>query len=152
MTWYLVRRIVTDRDTGRQKGFAFIEYYDWQTAQSAIRNLDGYDLNGRKVIVKFAEKDHDSTARPGRGAILLLNPCKPPVIMQLTIILRSILKHSANSYEASLKCTDCALCRWTESWQQGQHEAKGMHYPTTPSIHPGGTITLVRITSVALAC
>ncbi|EIE26802.1 hypothetical protein COCSUDRAFT_46235 [Coccomyxa subellipsoidea C-169] len=66
MIWHLVRRIVTDRDTGRQKGFAFIEYYDWQTAQSAIRNLDGYDLNGRKVIVKFAEKDHDSTARPGR--------------------------------------------------------------------------------------
>ncbi|KAK9916985.1 hypothetical protein WJX75_009509 [Coccomyxa subellipsoidea] len=59
-------RIVTDRDTGRQKGFAFVEYYDWQTAQSAIRNLDGHEINGRKVIVKFAEKDHDSTARSSR--------------------------------------------------------------------------------------
>ncbi|CAL8467142.1 g6678 [Coccomyxa elongata] len=59
-------RIVTDRETGRQKGFAFIEYYDWQTAQSATRNLDGHDINGRKVVVKFAEKDHDSLPRPNR--------------------------------------------------------------------------------------
>lgn len=42
-------RIVTDRDTGRPRGFAFIEYDDAATALSAIRNLDGYDLNGRKV-------------------------------------------------------------------------------------------------------
>ncbi len=62
---------MTDRETGRQKGFAFIEYYDWQTAQSATRNLDGHDINGRKVVVKFAEKDHDSLPRPNRGAGLL---------------------------------------------------------------------------------
>lgn len=44
-------RIVTDRDTGRPRGFAFIEYDDAATALSAIRNLDGYDLNGRKVLL-----------------------------------------------------------------------------------------------------
>lgn len=43
-------RIVTDRDTGRPRGFAFVEYLDAATALSAIRNLDGYDLNNRKVI------------------------------------------------------------------------------------------------------
>jgi len=58
---------VTDRDTGRQKGFAFVEYYDWQTAQSATRNLDQTELNGRKIVVKFADKDHDSSGRPARG-------------------------------------------------------------------------------------
>ena len=46
-------RIVTDRDTGRPRGFAFIEYDDAATALSAIRNLDGYDLNGRKVLNIF---------------------------------------------------------------------------------------------------
>ena len=43
-------RIVTDRDTGRPKGYAFVEFLDTATALSAIRNIDGYDLNGRKVI------------------------------------------------------------------------------------------------------
>jgi cleavage stimulation factor subunit 2 len=43
-------RVVTDKDTGRPRGFAFIEYDDAATALSAIRNLDGYDFNGRKVI------------------------------------------------------------------------------------------------------
>lgn len=42
-------RVVTDKDTGRPRGFAFVEYDDAATALSAIRNLDGYDINGRKV-------------------------------------------------------------------------------------------------------
>jgi cleavage stimulation factor subunit 2 len=46
-------RVVTDKDTGRPRGFAFVEYDDAATALSAIRNLDGYDINGRKVCVYF---------------------------------------------------------------------------------------------------
>jgi cleavage stimulation factor subunit 2 len=45
-------RVVTDKDTGRPRGFAFVEYDDAATALSAIRNLDGYDINGRKVCVR----------------------------------------------------------------------------------------------------
>ena len=61
-------RIVTDRETGKQKGFAFIEYYEPQTAQSAVRNLDQADLTGRKLKVTFAQKDMDSVERQRRGA------------------------------------------------------------------------------------
>lgn len=61
-------RIVTDRETGKQKGFAFIEYYEAQTAQSAVRNLDQADLTGRKLKVTFAQKDIDSSTRQPRGA------------------------------------------------------------------------------------
>lgn len=64
--FFIFYRIVSDRETGKQKGFAFIEYYDWQTAQSAIRNLDQHELNGRKLKINFAEKDHDSGHRPPR--------------------------------------------------------------------------------------
>ena len=46
-------RIVTDRDTGRPRGFAFVEYGDAATALSAIRNLEGHELNNRKVQYLF---------------------------------------------------------------------------------------------------
>jgi cleavage stimulation factor subunit 2 len=42
-------RLVIDKDSGRSKGFAFVEYEDAATALSAIRNIDGYDYVGRKV-------------------------------------------------------------------------------------------------------
>ena len=56
---------MTDKDTGRQKGFAFCEYFDIPTAESAQRNLNAHDLNGRRIRVDFAEdKGHDRGARP----------------------------------------------------------------------------------------
>ena len=65
-------RIVTDRDTGKQKGFAFLEFFDTQTAESAIRNLNEHDLNGRKLKVHFAANDMDSKIRQGKGALITL--------------------------------------------------------------------------------
>lgn len=50
-------RIVTDRDTGRPKGFGFCEYKDEVTALSARRNLQGCKLNGRNLRVDFAAND-----------------------------------------------------------------------------------------------
>lgn len=44
-------RMVQDKETGRSKGFAFVEYEDAATALSAIRNIDGFDLLGRKAII-----------------------------------------------------------------------------------------------------
>ncbi|RYH13643.1 hypothetical protein EON65_35170 [archaeon] len=46
-------RILVDRDTGRQKGFAFVEYYDINTALAAIKHLDQTELNNRKIKVGF---------------------------------------------------------------------------------------------------
>lgn len=47
-------RLVTDRDTGMPKGFGFLEYGDIQTAQSAVRNLQGREINGRKLRIDLA--------------------------------------------------------------------------------------------------
>eukprot|EP01031_Cornospumella_fuschlensis_P029129 gene29129-35157_t len=46
-------RILVDRDTGRQKGFAFVEYYDTNTALAAIKHLDQTELNNRRIKVGF---------------------------------------------------------------------------------------------------
>jgi cleavage stimulation factor subunit 2 len=46
-------RILTDKDTGKPKGFAFVEYFDTNTALSAIRHLDQSELNSRKIKVGY---------------------------------------------------------------------------------------------------
>ncbi|KAK9926122.1 hypothetical protein M0R45_023368 [Rubus argutus] len=47
-------RIITDRDTGRSRGFGFITYNSSEEASSAIQALDGKDLHGRLVRVNYA--------------------------------------------------------------------------------------------------
>jgi RNA recognition motif-containing protein len=48
-------KIITDRDTGRSKGFAFVEMSTGEEAQEAISNLDGQDLEGRNLRVNEAK-------------------------------------------------------------------------------------------------
>ena len=43
------RRLVNDRETGKPRGFGFIEFFDIPTAESAIRNLSGKDFKGRML-------------------------------------------------------------------------------------------------------
>ncbi|KAG7670067.1 hypothetical protein KSW81_008205 [Nannochloris sp. 'desiccata'] len=44
-------RIVTERESGKPRGFGFVEFYDIPTAESCIRNLNGADLNGRTIRI-----------------------------------------------------------------------------------------------------
>ncbi len=46
--------IVTDRDTGQARGFAFVEMSDRSAAEAAIASLNGRDLNGRTINVNEA--------------------------------------------------------------------------------------------------
>ena len=47
--------LITDRDTGRSRGFAFVEMAKEEDAQNAIQNLDGRDLQGRNLKVNMAK-------------------------------------------------------------------------------------------------
>ena len=50
-------RLVFDRDSGKPKGYGFCEYQDQETALSAMRNLNGYELNGRSLRVDNATSE-----------------------------------------------------------------------------------------------
>jgi RNA recognition motif-containing protein len=47
-------KIVMDRDTGRSKGFGFVEMPNSSEAEQAIRAIDGSDLGGRNLRVNEA--------------------------------------------------------------------------------------------------
>ncbi|OAD58064.1 Cleavage stimulation factor subunit 2 [Eufriesea mexicana] len=47
-------RLVFDRETGKPKGYGFCEYKDQETALSAMRNLNGYEIGGRTLRVDNA--------------------------------------------------------------------------------------------------
>ena len=60
--------IITDRDTGRSKGFGFVAMQDDQ-AEKAISQLNGTEMNGRALTVNEARPmvKRDFGGRPNRG-------------------------------------------------------------------------------------
>jgi len=65
-------RLVTDKETGKPKGYGFVEYADQSTAQSAIRNLSGREVHGRNLRVDSASQTQGGSGgggqQPSRGA------------------------------------------------------------------------------------
>jgi RNA recognition motif-containing protein len=59
--------IVTDRDTGQPRGFAFVEMTDKQEAENAINQLNGAELNGRAMNVNEARPKPAGGGGGGRG-------------------------------------------------------------------------------------
>lgn len=61
-------RVMTDRDTGRARGFGFVEMANDEEAAKAIAALNGKDVNGRALNVNEARpKPERSAARGGSG-------------------------------------------------------------------------------------
>ncbi len=58
-------KVIDDRETGRSRGFGFVEMDDDEEALEAIRNLDGTELDGRTIVVKKAEPRENRGNRGG---------------------------------------------------------------------------------------
>jgi RNA recognition motif-containing protein len=59
-------QVIIDRDTGRSKGFGFVEMKTAQEAQAAITGLNGQDCHGRALIVNEA-RPRPEGGRSGSG-------------------------------------------------------------------------------------
>ena len=60
-------RIMTDRDTGRSRGFAFVEMENENEANNAINALNGYNMDGRALNVNEARPKPDRGGFGGGG-------------------------------------------------------------------------------------
>ena len=58
-------QVIMDRDSGRSKGFAFVEMSDDASAQAAIQGLDNKELDGRTISVNVAKPREDRPQRSG---------------------------------------------------------------------------------------
>lgn len=49
-------RVITDRDSGRSRGFGFVSYTSADAANSALQDMDGKELDGRRIRVSVAQE------------------------------------------------------------------------------------------------
>jgi len=61
-------RLATDRDTGRARGFGFVEMANLSEGQAAISALNGKELQGRTLTVNEARPREEGVRRSGGGS------------------------------------------------------------------------------------
>lgn len=59
--------VISDRDTGRSKGFGFVEFGNDAEAQAAIAGLNGKEVSGRALTVSPARPKSEGGGGGGRG-------------------------------------------------------------------------------------
>ena len=52
--------LVTDRSTGRSRGFAFVEFDSGEEADKAVKSLNGKTVQGREIVVNEARPRRDT--------------------------------------------------------------------------------------------
>ena len=60
-------QVITDRESGRSKGFGFVEMGSQQEAEAAIKALNGKEMDGRALTVNEAKPREDRGGRSGGG-------------------------------------------------------------------------------------
>jgi len=60
-------KVITDRETGRSRGFGFVEMPNAEEAKNAITNLEGAEVAGRRVTVNEARPREDRRGGGGGG-------------------------------------------------------------------------------------
>lgn len=59
--------VITDRETGRSKGFGFVEFTNDEDAKVAMNELNGKDVDGRQLKINEARPREEGSSRPPRG-------------------------------------------------------------------------------------
>ncbi len=116
-------QVITDRDSGRSKGFGFVEMSSASEAEAAIDKFDGYELSGRSIKVNKAKPG--KTAPPGpdtksissikKGVGVSPAPCR--IQGSIRWPLQSNFRSSCRSPSWLLHCFPCpGILPLREGW------------------------------------
>ena len=61
-------RVITDRETGRSRGFGFVNFTSDEEAEKAIQTLNGHSLDSREIVVNEARPKGDRNSRGSFGS------------------------------------------------------------------------------------
>ncbi len=86
-------RLVTDRETGKPKGYGFCEFKDTEVARSAIRNLNGAEFHGRSLRVDASGDDQPQQIAPA----IIPNQEEEPSLFAQHPIAQDVLAQIINS-------------------------------------------------------
>jgi RNA recognition motif-containing protein len=59
--------VIRDRDTGRSRGFGFVEMESEEMAEAAVGAMDGFEMDGRRLRVSAAQPKGDRERRSDYG-------------------------------------------------------------------------------------
>lgn len=108
-------RLVLDRETGKPKGYGFCEYKDEETALSARRNLQGYEINGRQLRVDFAENDKNADRNREQVKINYVDSRHTSRIFRFDNLLYNLVEHKLSTahvmcFHISCNNDSCLSC------------------------------------------
>ncbi|KAJ3319489.1 hypothetical protein HDV06_006299 [Boothiomyces sp. JEL0866] len=97
-------RFVFDKETGKPKGFGFCTFQDAETAASAIRNLNKYDINGRQLKVAYADNDNDAPVKREESLDVpaVIKSISPMEIASILANLKGMIQKDPNQATALL--------------------------------------------------
>ena len=103
-------QVVTDRDTGRSKGFGFVEFDSDDEGNAAIAGLNSKDMNGRSLAVNVARPRED---RPTAPAVMVVVLVAAQVALTATVVATpwatTSARPSLSSYKRSCRLVMAAL-------------------------------------------
>jgi cleavage stimulation factor subunit 2 len=120
-------RLATDAANGKRRGYAFVEYADDATAQSACRNLNGHLLRGRPLRVGLKARrrkpDHEPVGlEDAIHAASLVSGRRPPAV-SVTRLLATANRHHLRETVATFESMGGEACKALKEQVPGLAEA-----------------------------
>lgn len=154
-------KIMANRETGKSNGFGFVTYKDQATAESAVRNLNGQEINGRELRVGFATgrsafakggaggKSADSTEVEENVIASMMATWSPYELWELMYQLKGMI-HQQPAQVRALLCQNPALAQALLHAQilLGMFQAR----PDVTTIMAGGGAVCTEWFGCALLC